>query len=173
MGHLVADRLQNSPLRLVSPYLQDMEWRSQSWMFNDPCDVCGVKRLDHDPHQVPHSYKSPILSKSVQPEQLDDWEDVPAGSADPVERAVFRHFEREANGEYDAPLPSPVDRKRIRERAGITQQDVADQLHVSRDTVMRWEKPAGYRNGRRLPGREPVGELRKAYSEVLMELVET
>ena len=122
------------------------------------------------PARSPRSPQIPHPEQDSPTEQLDDWEDVPSGSADPVERAVFRHFEREANGEYDAPLPSPADRKLIREQAGLTQQDVADQLHVSWDTAMRWEKPSGYRNGKSLPGREPVGELRKSYSDLLRRL---
>jgi DNA-binding transcriptional regulator YiaG len=144
-------------------------------MFNDPCGVCGVRRLDHDPHQIRHPYRSPILDENAQAKHPDDWEDVPAGSSDLVERAVFRHFEREADGRYDAPLPSPADRKRIRVQAGLAQQDLADRLHVSRNTVMRWDKPAGYRNGKRLPGREPgrepVSELRESYSDLLRRLL--
>ena len=85
-----------------------------------------------------------------------------------VERAIHRHGERE--NKYTAPLPSPDDRKRIREEAGLTQQDVADELFVSRWTVARWEDPAGYWNGQRSPGREPVGGLRTAYSGLLKEL---
>jgi DNA-binding transcriptional regulator YiaG len=126
--------------------------------------------MDHDPHEIRHPYLSPALSSESQATNATHWENVPAGSTDTVERSVFRQFEGEARGLYDAPLPSPQDRRFIRERAGLTQQEVAVQLHVSRDAVMRWEKPAGYRNGVRLAGREPVGELRKTYSALLREL---
>jgi hypothetical protein len=36
--------------------------------------------------------------------------------------------------------------------------------------VTRCEKPAGYRRGVRLPGREPMGALRTAYSNLLRDL---
>lgn len=93
-----------------------------------------------------------------------------ATAGNTAERAVHRHGEREGNRAYEAPLPDPESRRLIREQAGLTQHDVADQLYVSRWTVARWEKPAGYRNGMRLAGREPVGELRKTYSNLLREL---
>jgi DNA-binding transcriptional regulator YiaG len=37
-------------------------------------------------------------------------------------------------------LPAPRDRRRIRERAGISQADVASALDVSRIAVLRWER---------------------------------
>jgi DNA-binding transcriptional regulator YiaG len=144
-----------------------MEWRSESWMFNDPCVSCGVRRLDHPPSQIPHYYQSPALPSEAFYE-CDLWGIVHDSTAGTVERAITRHFDRDAR--YTAPLPSPEHRKHIRERAGLTQEDLADELCVTRWTVTRWEKPAGYRNGKRMAGREPVGELRKNYSELLRAL---
>lgn len=146
-----------------------MEWRSQSWMFNDSCEVCGVKRLDHDPSQIRHRYRSPALPPAST-YGCEFWDVVNNTTGGTVERAVYRHGEREGNKAYEAPLPDPESRRLIRERAGLTQQDVADELFVSRWTVTRWEKPAGYRNGLRLAGREPVGPLRMAYSALLRNL---
>jgi DNA-binding transcriptional regulator YiaG len=138
-------------------------------MFNDPCEVCGVRRLDHEPTQIRHRYQSPALPADAF-HQCEFWDIVPDSRGGLVERSIMRHAEREANSRYSAPLPSPDDRKRIRERAGLTQQDLADELFVSRWTLARWEKPAGYRNRVRLPGREPVGALREAYSDLLRQL---
>lgn len=69
------------------------------------------------------------------------------------------------------PCLPPVERRRIREAAGWTQRQVADELFVSRHTVGRFERKAGWVDGRRLPGREPSGEVRVAYSELLRHLV--
>ena len=70
----------------------------------------------------------------------------------------------------DPPLPPPEERRHIREAAGLTQQKLADVLFVSRYTIGRWERPAGYDGWDRLPGREPFGELRKDYAKVLRNL---
>jgi hypothetical protein len=136
-------------------------------MFNDPCEVCGVRRLDHEPSQIRHRFQSPVLPPEAFYE-CEFWNILYDTTGGTVERAIMRHGERAAK--YTAPLPSPDNRRLIRERAGLTQEDLADELFVSRWTVARWEKPAGYRNGVRLPGREPVGELREAYSALLKEL---
>jgi hypothetical protein len=138
-------------------------------MFNDPCDVCGVVRLDHRPTEIRHRYRSPVLP----PEAFyhcEFWDILNDATAGTVERAIQRHAEGAAK--YNSSLPSPDDRKRIRVRAGLTQQALADELLVSRWTVTRWEKPAGYRRGVRLPGREPVGALRAAYSNLLRDLTQ-
>jgi hypothetical protein len=145
-----------------------MEWRSESWMFNDSCEVCGVRRLEHEPSQIRHRYRFPALPTGSFYE-CEFWDIVIDTTGGTTERAIHRHSEREGS-QYDAPLPSPVDRRRIRERAGLTQEDLADELCVSRWTVTRWEKPAGYRNGKRLAGREPMGDLRRSYSGLHREL---
>ncbi|MGD2044413.1 MAG: helix-turn-helix transcriptional regulator [Acidimicrobiia bacterium] len=113
-----------------------MEWRSESWMFNDPCEVCGVRRLDHEPSRIRHYYRSPALPPDAFYE-CDLWGIVHDSTAGTVERAITRHFDRDAK--YTAPLPSPEHRKHIRERAGLTQEDVADELCVSRWTVKMGE----------------------------------
>lgn len=138
-------------------------------MFNDPCEVCGVRRLDHEPGEIRHRYHSPALHPASTYD-CEFWDIVNNTTGGTVERAVHRHGEREGNGAYEAPLPDPESRRMIRERAGLSQQDVADELFVSRWTVVRWEKPAGYRDGVRLAGRKPVGELRKNYSDLLRKL---
>jgi hypothetical protein len=144
-----------------------MEWRSESWMFNDPCVSCSVRRLDHKPSQIRHRFLSPVLPPEAFYE-CEFWDILNDTTGGTVERAIFRNSERAAK--YTAPLPSPENRRLIRERAGLTQEDLADELFVSRWTVSRWEKPSGYRNGKRMAGREPVGELRKNYSELLRAL---
>jgi DNA-binding transcriptional regulator YiaG len=57
-------------------------------------------------------------------------------------------------------MPAPGMRRRIRERAGLTQLDLAAALGVSRPAVSRWE--AGQR--------EPRGELGLRYVEILDRL---
>lgn len=86
--------------------------------------------------------------------------------------SMVRTSARATAGEYDAPLPSPANRKLIREQAGWSQLRVADQLQVSRDAVAKWEKVAGWDGDRELPGREPSGADREAYSTLLMHLAD-
>jgi DNA-binding transcriptional regulator YiaG len=45
-------------------------------------------------------------------------------------------------------LPHPADRRLLRERAGLSQSDIARALNVGSPTVCRWE------SGERDPGRE-------------------
>lgn len=85
--------------------------------------------------------------------------------------SVLRGLYRERDGAYEAPLPAPSERRRIREAAGLTQADVAERIGISRHAVRLYERPAGYRNGRRLPGREPIYEVRQLYSELLRALL--
>jgi DNA-binding transcriptional regulator YiaG len=77
---------------------------------------------------------------------------------------------RELDGAYDAPLPPPAERRRLRKVAGLTQGEVADKLHLSRHTISKFERRSGWINGQRLPGREPSGAVRVAYSELLLRL---
>jgi hypothetical protein len=84
---------------------------------------------------------------------------------------LAKTLDRERRGDYDAPLPPPPERRRIRVAAGWTQQQVADVLHVSRHAVGRFERQAGLMNGERLSGREPSGEVRVAYSGLLKRLL--
>jgi transcriptional regulator with XRE-family HTH domain len=57
-------------------------------------------------------------------------------------------------------LPSPAAARAIRLGAGVTQQELADELAVDRVTVARWE--AG--------DRTPRGQLRLRYVQVLEQL---
>jgi DNA-binding XRE family transcriptional regulator len=133
-----------------------IQWRSDSGLFNDSCDLCRVPRLEHDDDAMGH-----------------EWESVPLPTMTEQEvQARIRTLMRERRGDYDAPLPPPVERRRIREAAGWTQEQVAKELHASRHTISRFEKKAGLVNGRRASGREPSGELRVAYSALLKRLRE-
>jgi DNA-binding XRE family transcriptional regulator len=139
----------------VAPYaLLIVEWLSSSGMFNDPCRECGVLRFDHDDDAMGHEW---IYETSVIHDQQ-------------LLMTIGKTLDRERRGDYDAPLPPPAERRRVREAAGWTQQEVADELHVSRHTVGRFEKKAGLVNGRRMSGREPSREVRVAYSTLLKHL---
>lgn len=59
-------------------------------------------------------------------------------------------------------LPPPAIARAIRDEAGVSQQQLADELKVNRVTVARWE----------LGERSPRGELRLRYIAVLEELAE-
>jgi hypothetical protein len=140
----------------VDAYARGMiEWRSDSGMFNDPCGACGLLRFDHDDDVMGHGWHASASEGITEPEM----------------QARIRAFERERRGEYDAPLPPPAERRHIRETAGWSQERVADELHLSRHTVMRFERLAGWRRGQRLPGREPSGDVRVAYSALLKRLL--
>lgn len=133
-----------------------VEWISSSGLFNEPCNVCGVLRLEHQDHEAAgHWWYSALYATHDETEYM----------------TMLKTLEREERGEYDAPLPPPAERRRIREAAGWTQQQVADALHVSRHTVGRFERKAGLIDGHRLPGREPSGDVRVAYSELLTALL--
>jgi hypothetical protein len=117
-----------------------------------PCDLCGRVRTDHV-EDMEHAFG---LSR----------EDVARLTRTEI-RSFVRWSTKVREGEYEPELPSPAERRRIRLAAGFTQEDVGDMLEVSHDLVYRWEKPAGYLGGRRLPGREPTGERRRAYAQLL------
>jgi DNA-binding transcriptional regulator YiaG len=59
-------------------------------------------------------------------------------------------------------LPSPPVRRYVRERAGLTQDEVALLLNVTRPAVTRWEGG----------GRSPRGDLRLRYVELLERLAQ-
>ncbi len=84
--------------------------------------------------------------------------------------AFTRLLARRSRGDFDPALPTPSERQRIRLEAGLTQRDVADVLMVSRHTVARWERLPGRIGDRRLPGREPSGDLRRQYATLLSRL---
>lgn len=58
-------------------------------------------------------------------------------------------------------LPAPAVRRAIRHQAGLTEQQLASVLGVSRVAVARWE----------LGTREPRGALRRKYAEALSALM--
>lgn len=60
-----------------------------------------------------------------------------------------------------ATLPSPDERRRLRERAGLAGSSLAAQLGVAPATVYGWEA-----------GREPSGLLREIYADALEQLAE-
>lgn len=47
-------------------------------------------------------------------------------------------------------LPSPAERRRLRERAGVSQEDVARVVGVTREAVTRWESGLRTPRGQRL-----------------------
>jgi len=57
-------------------------------------------------------------------------------------------------------LPPPAVARAIRDAAGVSQQQLADELGVGRVTIARWE----------LGERTPRGELRLRYTSLLDEL---
>jgi transcriptional regulator with XRE-family HTH domain len=59
-------------------------------------------------------------------------------------------------------LPPPPLRRLLRQRAGLTQDEVADALGIGRTAVTRWESGA----------REPRRAVRLAYIELLERLAE-
>lgn len=63
-----------------------------------------------------------------------------------------------------APLPPPVERKRLRQAHGLTAQDVAQVLKVRRATVSAWESVKA--------PTEPRGPEREAYARLLNKLAE-
>jgi len=69
-----------------------------------------------------------------------------------------------------APGLPPAALCHIREDAGVTQKQVAGALKVSRHTIAKYEKQAGWADGERLQGREPVGEIRREYAKVLRNM---
>ena len=54
-------------------------------------------------------------------------------------------------------LPEPVERVRLRMRYGVTQEELAQALGVTRKTVSSWEQGAS----------EPTGDRRKRYASLL------
>jgi DNA-binding transcriptional regulator YiaG len=58
-------------------------------------------------------------------------------------RTIIRYSGRENEGAYAAPLPPPAERRRIREAAGFTQEELAERIGVSRHSVRMYERPAG------------------------------
>lgn len=134
----------------------EIEWSSGPAMFDFECDVCGVVRHRHDDDALGHIWWG------VNPEpRTKTWIN-----------ASMRTSGREQRGDYAALLPAdPSDRRRIRKATGWTQQMVAEEIGVSRATIHKFEKRAGWLpNGERLSGRDPSGHVRELYSALLRRL---
>ena len=116
-----------------------------------PCVVCGRTIGDHG--GLTHRLQLPDGAN----ERLTDQE----------WRRYLSFVRRYEKGELDPPLPAPRERKRLRKAAGLSQEDIGDLIGVSRHQMIRFERRAGCFTGRRLAGREPVGEARRAYAKVL------
>ena len=119
-----------------------------------PCCFCDVKFENH--RSTSHRFG---VSRDTR-ERMTETEG----------HAFTRLLARKLRGEFDPALPTPSDRQRIRLEAGLTQQEVADVLMVSRHTVARWERLPGRIGDRRLPGRQPSGDLRRQYATLLSRL---
>jgi len=119
------------------------------------CAICGTQWSDHETVDDHHHRLSQADLGRLTGTEMD---------------ALIRLTTRHNKGLLAPRLPSPRERQEIRLAAGVTQQQVADALMVSRHTVAKWEKAAGYLYGQRLAGREPVGDLRREYGRVLRNL---
>ncbi len=62
-------------------------------------------------------------------------------------------------------LPPRAERRQIRERAGLSQEELAGLVGCSQWTVLRWEYPEGHPRAT-----EPPKEFAKAYQHVLRAL---
>jgi len=95
-----------------------------------PCEECAAPWSEH--WEAEHRF---VLAS------IDDVWSVPERELN----AQVRRGGRRHRGLLDPPLPSPAERKRIREKAGFTQAEVADVLHVSPDTDPIWTTPCAFR----------------------------
>jgi hypothetical protein len=120
------------------------------------CRHCRILRVDHDDDEMGHEWRFPSTpSPKMTPQEVN---------------AAIRMTTRVLRGYYAAPLPPPAERRRIRQAAGWTQEQVASELRISRQYMSSFEKKSGWRQGMRLPGREPTRDLRAEYSELLRRL---
>ena len=125
------------------------------------CEVCGTRLGDHPDGRSPHGD--------------DHWFRLSEEDSDRLSpsaiNALVRRNTRIREGDYSVQLPPPEERRRIREAAGWTQEDLGDELDVSRYVIYRFEKLSGYRiGGERLQGREPSGGIRERYAALLRRL---
>jgi DNA-binding XRE family transcriptional regulator len=132
------------------------KWLTFPVEHSGPCRHCRVRHVDHDDDEMGHEWRS-VWTWNAQKTRQEDYTNM-------------RMNTRVLRGDYAAPLPPPAERRRIRLAAGWTQEQVADELHISRQYVSSFEKSPGWRQGVRLRGREPTRELRAEYSELLRRL---
>jgi hypothetical protein len=123
-----------------------------------PCQKCGFTIAEHWYRRLMHYHE---FSPEVREQFTDREYDI-----------LMKLHTRLKRGHLHPPLPPPGVRRRIRREAGVTQQELADLLCVTRHTISRYEKPAGHLLvGETLPGREPVGEIRREYVKALKEMI--
>ncbi len=131
------------------------DWLTFPVVLSGQCSRCRVRHADHDDEEMDHEWRF-------------GW---PRSMSERESNILMMMHTKVRRGDYDAPLPLPAERRRIRERAKWTQQQFADELHVARHAISTWETKAGWSRGVRLRGREPVGDIRSKYSELLKELL--
>jgi hypothetical protein len=135
--------------------------RKRELVFDLPCAECQRPLRDHPEGSSPYQDEHPATMTVTDFNRL---------SASEI-RYWIQHSERRRRGDYAVELPPPGERRRIREAAGWTQENLADELEVSRYLIHRFEKPAGYQiGGGRLQGREPGGGVREHYARLLRQL---
>ncbi len=64
-------------------------------------------------------------------------------------------------------LPVPEERRRLRVTAGLSLQDIANSVGVTRATVYRWE------NGLRVPSKDHIADYLAVLSVIAHELQDT
>jgi hypothetical protein len=132
------------------------KWLTFPVEYSGPCGHCRVLRVDHDDDEMGHQWRFPLTPRpQMTPQEVN---------------AGMRMNTRVNRGDYAAPLPPPSERRRIRQVAGWTQEQVAAELRISRQLVSSFERKSGWRQGVRLSGREPTRDLRTEYSELLSRL---
>lgn len=132
------------------------KWLTFPVEHSGPCHLCRVRHVDHDDGEMGHEWRS-VWTPNAQETRQEFYTDM-------------RMNTRVLRGDYAAPLPPPAERRRIRLAAEWTQERVAAELRISRQYVSSFEKTPGWRQGVRLPGREPTREIRAEYSELLRRL---
>jgi DNA-binding XRE family transcriptional regulator len=112
-----------------------------------PCAECG-RPLDEHTVATSHRWR------------LSDTDRSGLTSHEYAELIRLRHHSRNMTL-----LPPPAERMEIRVQAGLTQEDIGDDLGVTRWAVHRWEQVGSN-------GREPRGEVRERYATLLAVLME-
>jgi hypothetical protein len=131
-----------------------VDWLTFHAALSGPCHLCRVRRVDHDGDEMGHEWRDPS----------------PPSTTEQETNTRIRMNMREIRGDYAAPLPPPEERRRIREAAEWTQEQVADALRCSRQAVSSYEIPVNWKQDPRHRGREPSKELRAEYSTLLRKL---
>ncbi len=126
--------------------------KTRELVLDLPCAVCQGPLRDHPDGLSPYADNHDVEMSAEDEDRLSESE---------VDYWV-RYSERLRRGEYSIELPPPEERRMIREAPGWTQEDLADELELTRYVAIQFEKRSGYRiGGERLSGREPGGEVRE------------